>query len=322
MNLSKEKQALLELTDEEIRQVMLFARIVRSMEHQEKEKKEKKTDAYAQLQELIGLDEVKKTVDKILAMQRFCKIAQMRGRKIERPALHMQMIGAPGTGKTIVARLLAQIFKEYGICSKGTFIEAGRADLISEHVGGTAPKTREICRRAKGGVLFIDEAYGFMDEGNSYMGEFVSTLIAEMENNRNDLIVVFAGYEQEMREFMASNPGLKSRTSLALKFPDYSTAEMLAITKHISHQKGFDIAESAEEYLQKTFAEAAKESNFGNARFSRNLVEQAIMNKAERIQYSDSLRMSDEELFSLDESNFPSLSKKTDCTVHRIGFAV
>lgn len=322
MTLSKEKQALLALSDEEIKKVLNHTNLIRNLEQQEKRLKTTEGNAYSQLQELIGLAEVKRTIDNIIALKRLQKIAKMRGRTIESPSLHIQMVGGPGTAKTTVARLLPSIFKEAGICSKGTFIEAGRADLISDHVGGTAPLTREMCRKAKGGILFIDEAYSFVDEGNSYMGEFISTLIAEMENNRDDLMVIFAGYEDKMRDFMSSNPGLESRTAFKLHFPDYTTAELLAIARHIADKKGFNIAESADEKLLRMFELAQQAERFGNARYVRNQVEHAIMTKAQRIHYRDSLQLTDEQLFTLNAEDFLSndtVSHKSP-NVRRIGF--
>lgn len=304
MTLSKEKQAIINMPDEEIRQILLYARIVRSMEQQEKAKKENENSAYAQLRSMIGLDSVKTTIDEILALQRLYKVANLRGIKMEKPMLHMQLVGSPGTGKSEIARLIARIFKEYGISSKGTFVEATRADMIADHVGGTAIKTKEVCQQAKGGVLFLDEAYGYMEEGRSYFAEFITSLMMEMENNR-DLIIIFAGYEKEMNDFMQSNPGLKSRTPYTLRFPDYTAEELLAITQFIAREKRFDIAPGAEDHLAKILEAAMKSSpNFGNARFCRNLVERAIISKATQIQYSDCLRMSDDELFTLSADHF------------------
>lgn len=322
MELSKEKQALLALPDEEIARLLSMADKLRRMEQKEKHTKEVPGSAYAQLQELVGLSEVKKTVDRIIAFERFRKAAKLRGKILERPNMHMQMLGGPGTAKTTVARLLASIFKEIGLCTKGTFVEAGRADLISDHVGGTAPKTEAVCRKAKGGVLFIDEAYSFSDEGNSFCGEFVATLIAQMENYRDDLIVIFAGYEQEMENFIKSNPGLRSRVSFALHFPDYTTDELLDITRFIAAKKGFEIAEGANERLVEQFRMAQQGENFGNARYIRNHVERAIMNKAVSIQYRDALRMSDEEMFTLQAKDFvvDEQPVQKSANVRRIGF--
>lgn len=324
MDMSKEKQELLELPDNEIRKVLKYVSMLQAMERKAQLMQTTKGNAYSQLQELIGLTEVKQTIDRMIALRRLQNIAHMRGRIFEKPAMHMEMLGGPGTAKTTVARLFPQILKESGICAKGSFVEAGRADLISDHVGGTAPLVEEICRKAKGGVLFIDEAYSFVDEGNSYCPEFISTLIQEMENNKNDLIVIFAGYPAQMDKFMESNPGLKSRVPFTIHFPDYTPTEMLAIARHMAGKKGFDIAESADTQLLRNFEIAMKAENFGNARYVRNQVEQAIMNKAQSVHYRDCLHMSDDELFSLNANDFPveKDSEQKNPAARRIGFAV
>lgn len=323
MTLSKEKQAIINMPDEEIRQILLYARIVRSMDQQEKAKKENENSAYGQLQSMIGLDEVKSTVDEILALERLYKIGSLRGRKLEKPMLHLELVGNPGTGKTEIARLMARIFKEYGISSKGTFVEATRADMIADHVGGTAIKTKEVCQRAKGGVLFLDEAYSYLEEGTSFFGEFISTLLVQMETSR-DLIIIFAGYEKEMNEFMQSNPGLMSRIPYKIRFPDYTIQELLAITQFIAHQKSFEIAPAAEDHLVQILEAAMKSSpNFGNARYCRNLVERAMINKAKTIQFCDCLQLTDAELFSLDESHFSPINENIVTPSTRpIGFVI
>ena len=324
MDMSKEKKELLELPDNEIRKVLKYVSMIQAMERKAELMQTSKGNAYSQLQELIGLTEVKQAIDRIIALRRLQNIAHMRGRIFEKPAMHMEMLGGPGTAKTTVARLFPQILKESGICTKGTFVEAGRADLISDHVGGTAPLVKEICSKAKGGVLFIDEAYSFVEEGNSYCPEFVSSLIQEMENNKNDLIVIFAGYPKEMNKFMDSNPGLRSRVPFTIHFPDYTPEEMLAIARHMAEKKGFDIASSADAQLLRNFDIAMKAENFGNARYVRNQVEQAIMNKAQSVHYRDCLNLSDEELFSLNASDFPTEMEVKDTVpaMRRIGFAV
>lgn len=324
MEMSKIKQDLLALPDCEIQKVLKYVSMVRAMEQKEAVLQSTTGNAYSQLQELIGLTEVKQTIDSIIALRKLQNIAHMRGRIFEKPAMHMELLGGPGTAKTTVARLLPRILKESGICTKGTFVEAGRADLVSDHVGGTAPLVKEVCRKAKGGVLFIDEAYSLVDDADSssFCPEFISTLIQEMENNKDDLIVVFAGYPAQMKAFMDSNAGLKSRVPFRIQFPDYTPSEMLEIARHMAVKQGFNIASSADAQLLRNFEEAMKSENFGNARYVRNHVEQAIMNKAKTIQYRDCLNMSDEELFSLHASDFPVEQAFESPTARKIGFAV
>lgn len=325
MTVREEREKVSRLSDTQFLRLMEYARLGHNtMEQQAKCNQEEETStAYDKLQKLIGLTEVKQQIDRVIALQRLQNIAHIRGKVFENPAMHMAFLGPPGTGKTIVARLLAGILKEYGICPKGTFIEAGRANLISDHVGGTAPMVKEICRKAKGGILFIDEAYALVKEGDaSYIDEFIATLITEMENNRNDLIVIFAGYEQEMQAFLESNPGFRSRIPFVINFPNYTPTELLEIARHIAKEKQFEITASAEERLLSNFKIAMQSESFGNARFVRTQVEFAIMEKAMSLRHrSGLLQMSDEELFTLDESHFPVEEVKRDA-VRRIGFAV
>ena len=234
----------------------------------------------------------------------------------------MIFTGNPGTAKTTVARLAAKIFRDNNLLPNGKLIEVGRADIVGEYVGQTAPLVKEIFRKAKGSVLFIDEAYSLVDDRDGLYGdEAINTIVQEMENHRDDTIVIFAGYPDKMEQFMNKNPGLRSRIAFHVDFPDYSESELMDITKLMMKNKGMTLSDDAEQKLAKIFSEAVKLHDFGNGRFVRNLLEQAVMNLANRLSDMSSSVISDKELTTLvaDDFEMPKLcaNKKT---VNRIGF--
>ena len=197
----------------------------------------------------------------------------------------MVFSGNPGTGKTMVARLMARIYKSLGILSKGHLIEVDRSGLVAGYVGQTAIKTQEVIEKAKGGVLFIDEAYALTSRGsNDYGQEAVDTLLKAMEDNRDDLIVIVAGYIELMEEFIHSNPGLESRFNRFMDFPDYTLDEMTDIFLMRCDQSGYTLEECAKETLRDILKEkSADVKGFGNARGVRNLFEKAIAAQADRL---------------------------------------
>ena len=180
-----------------------------------------------ELQALVGIKAAKDQVKKILAFAKMRKAMEEKGEQLEPITLNMEFVGNPGTAKTTVARIVAGVLKEIGIITSGEFIEVGRADLVAQYVGQTAPMVKSVFQRAKGGVLFIDEAYSLLDKGNGRFGdEALNTIVQEMENNRKDTIVIFAGYPDEMDEFFLRNPGLRSRVPFRVRFDDYTTDEL------------------------------------------------------------------------------------------------
>lgn len=247
--------------------------------------KQKKSEScpYSELKEMVGLHDVKKLVDNILDMARVNKMRKESGAGKISPSLHMVFTGNPGSAKTTVARLLGQILKAEGILTTGEFLECGRADLVGKYVGWTANKVRGKFRMARGGILFIDEAYALVDRGKSFGDEAINTIVQEMENHRDEVIVIFAGYPDKMREFLEKNEGLKSRISFHLDFPDYNEDELTEILKLMVKNKNLWVDDICLRKCKDIFKKACGEPDFGNGRFVRNLLEQAVVKQAGRI---------------------------------------
>ena len=216
------------------------------------------------------------------------KQREAQGLKTAKVSYHLVFYGSPGTGKTTVARIVGRIYKDLGVLKKGHTVETDRAGLCGQYVGQTGPKTDSVIMKALDGVLFIDEAYALTPEGgsgNDYGQEAVSTILKRMEDYRDRLVVIVAGYKNEMKRFIDSNPGLQSRFNRYIDFPDYSPEELVDIFKMYMKKNQYTLAEDAEGYLQEQFenAVANKDRNFGNARFARNVFEKSIQAQANRL---------------------------------------
>nr|WP_315086724.1 DNA-directed RNA polymerase subunit alpha C-terminal domain-containing protein [uncultured Lachnoanaerobaculum sp.] len=236
-----------------------------------------------ELQALVGIRNAKDQVKRILAFAKMRKAMEENGEHLEPITLNMEFVGNPGTAKTTVARIVAGLLKEIGIIKTGEFIEVGRADLVAQYVGQTAPTVQSIFQRAKGGVLFIDEAYSLLEEGSGRFGdEAINMIVQEMENNRKDTIVIFAGYPDEMDEFFLRNPGLRSRVPFRVRFDDYTTDELADICELEAGKRGFLIDINAKAFIKEICSSSAKNLENGNGRFCRNLVEMAVLNFALR----------------------------------------
>ena len=241
-----------------------------------------------ELQALVGIRAAKDQVKKILAFAKMRKAMEENGEHLEPITLNMEFVGNPGTAKTTVARIVAGLLKEIGIITTGKFIEVGRADLVAQYVGQTAPMVQNVFQKAKGGVLFIDEAYSLLEERRGEFGdEAINMIVQEMENNRKDTIVIFAGYPDEMDEFFLRNPGLRSRVPFRVNFEDYNVEEMLDICKLEAFKKGFLTDDMADKKIMEICEKSIKNKNNGNGRFCRNLIEKGVLNFAFR-NYGDS----------------------------------
>ena len=263
---------------EEIR--MKLARFLASLPAGPKEP----VDYRSRLKELIGLEPVKAQVGRIEAYARMRQDMDARGIATLPMVLNMAFLGNPGTAKTTVARILAGILHEIGILSSPEPVETGRADLVGKYVGHTAAKVREVFREARGRLLFIDEAYSLVDGSRSGFGdEAINTIVQEMENRRDGTVVVFAGYPREMEEFIARNPGLSSRIPFTVRFENYSPADLARIACLEAERKGFSLDAAAAVKVRDICGRAAGRPGFGNGRFCRNLVENAILSFADRV---------------------------------------
>jgi len=238
-----------------------------------------------ELNELIGLKTVKHDVEEMISLAKVRKMREEKGMKTAPVSLHLVFSGNPGTGKTTVARILAKLYKEIGILSEGQLVETDRSGLVAGYVGQTAIKTKKKIDEAMGGVLFIDEAYMLNQEGENYGQEAIDTILKAMEDHRDEFIVIVAGYTDLMREFIDSNPGLKSRFNKFFEFPDYTVDELQQIFDLQCKKYQYKLDEDAEKAVKEEIIklEAEKGENFANAREVRNLFEKIITNQATRV---------------------------------------
>ncbi len=259
--------------------------------HKEKEypEQDEKTleELLEELDRLVGLEKVKTTVNDLIAYQRVQKLRNQKGLHSQKNTMHLAFLGNPGTGKTTVARIVGRIYKKLGLLSKGHFIEVSRTDLIAGYQGQTALKVKSVIDRAKGGVLFIDEAYSITENNHSdsYGRECLTELTKALEDYRDDLVVIVAGYTKPMEEFFESNPGLKSRFNTFIQFDDYNENELDDIMKSICNENDYALSESAFDKVKEiiSYDVKHKDGEFANGRLVRNLYEDLVMNHARRV---------------------------------------
>ncbi len=284
--------------------------------------KKKHGDAKKELQNMIGLTNTKVIIKKIIASFKLRKLCMDRGIAKDKASLHMVFTGNPGTAKTTVARLFADILKDENILSTGSFVEVGRADLIGEYVGRTAPLVKKRFKEAQGGILFIDEAYSLLDSyENGYGDEAINAIVQEMENNRDNVIVIFAGYPDKMKHFLNRNPGLLSRIAFQVEFDDYSTEELCEITKLILKKKNMRVTALAIEKLCNIYENARVNNDFGNGRFVRKIIEEAEMNMAVRLLKLNESEITENLLSVIEECDIPDY-KPENKEIKTIGFCV
>jgi stage V sporulation protein K len=238
------------------------------------------------LNSLIGMDKVKKLVSEIKDYITIQQERKNKGLLAEPLVLHMIFKGNPGTGKTTVARILGKAFARMGLLSKGHLTEVERADLVGEYIGHTAQKTREVIKKSLGGILFIDEAYSLARGGEKDFGkEAIDTLVKAMEDYKDDLVLILAGYRGEMEIFLRSNPGLRSRFPIHMEFPDYKIEELVEIAELMTRNREYALSAGAKDKVREILYDNADRGELimGNARYVRNLIERAIRKQAVRL---------------------------------------
>lgn len=279
--------------------------------------------AKKEFDEMIGLSKAKDVIGKALANFKLKKLCMDKGIARDKASLHMVFTGNPGTAKTTVARLFAEIMKDEKVLPTGKFVEVGRADLVGNVVGATAPLVKRKFREARGGVLFIDEAYSLCDgyEGG-YGDEAINTIVQEMENHRDNVIVIFAGYPVQMKQFLDRNPGLLSRIAFQVEFEDYTLGELCEITKLMLSRKEMSITNAAMDKLKAHFENVIGSNDYGNGRFVRKILEEAEMNLAKRVLRLEEEEITKEIITTIEEADIPEKAKKDDKHKRTIGFAV
>ena len=252
--------------------------------------------------ELVGLEPVKSRIRDICAFLLVDKLRSQLHLNTGAPSLHMSFTGNPGTGKTTVAQRMAEILHRLGYVRKGHLVAVTRDDLVGQYIGHTAPKTREVLKRALGGVLFIDEAYYLYRPENErdYGQEAIEMLLQEMENHRDDLVVILAGYKDRMEQFFRSNPGLSSRIAHHIDFPNYTSAELLAIGHLMLKQMQYTLSREAEAVLREYIELRQTQPNFSNARSIRNALDRARLRQATRLLAQRDKPLSARELMTIE----------------------
>ncbi len=251
--------------------------------------------------ELVGLAPVKARVRDIAALLVIDKLRTHLGLPSQPPSLHMCFSGNPGTGKTTVALRMAQILHRLGYVRKGHLVAVTRDDLVGQYIGHTAPKTREVLKRAMGGVLFIDEAYSLYRPENErdYGQEAIEILLQVMENHRDDLVVILAGYEDRMNTFFQSNPGMRSRIAHHLSFPDYSADELMQISRQMLAEQNYRFSPEAAEAFERYLGLRLQQPHFANARSVRNALDRARLRQVSRLFAQPQRELTAEELTTL-----------------------
>ena len=275
-----------------------------------------------ELDSLIGLGQIKKDVRSLINLIKIRKLRQAEELKVPELSLHMVFTGNPGTGKTTVARLLARLYRSIGVLETGTLLEVDRAGLVAGYVGQTALKTMEAVKKARGGILFVDEAYSLVPDGsgNDFGQEAISTILKAMEDMREELVVIVAGYPEPMERFISSNPGLESRFGKYFHFEDYTGKELMDIFRLQCRKNQYVPDEEAERFCIEMFNDLyeSRDENFGNARDVRNIFERAVANQANRLAAmemptkDDLMKLLKEDIVGAKEDAEPPESKESE----------
>ena len=294
------------------------------------EPKEPEEDPMETLDKLIGLDTIKSDVKELTNFVKIQKTRKDAGLKSVPVSLHLVFTGNPGTGKTTVARIISKLYKNIGVLSKGQLVETDRSGLVAGYVGQTAIKTQELIKKAMGGVLFIDEAYALSQKDDAFGQEAIDTILKAMEDHRDDLVVIVAGYTEPMEKFINSNPGLKSRFNKYIEFPDYTIDELMEIFDMNCKKYDYVIEDDTKQHVKELISQKklASNGNFANAREIRNLFEEIITNQASRIagiedlKPEDMMKITNDDLFDktgdadktddADKKDEPAISKSDD----------
>jgi SpoVK/Ycf46/Vps4 family AAA+-type ATPase len=282
---------------------------------EEKKDEEPEEDPMETLDKLIGLGSIKDDVKELTAFVKVQKARQEQGLKSVPVSLHLVFTGNPGTGKTTVARIIAKIYKQIGVLSKGQLVEVDRSGLVAGYVGQTAIKTTEQIKKAMGGVLFIDEAYSLSQKDDAFGQEAIDTILKAMEDNRKDLVVIVAGYTEPMKKFVESNPGLKSRFNKYIEFPDYLVDELEEIFYMNCQKYDYKVEDDVKHQIRAliTSRKMGSIENFANAREIRNLFEEIITNQAKRVSTLESPTNDDMMTICLDDlKDLTQLENKQD----------
>lgn len=258
------------------------------LEAAEADSERRLTETFNELEFLVGLASIKRLVRELHAFIVIQKERALQGLAAEPMVLHMVFKGNPGTGKTTVARILGRIFKATGVLQKGHLVECERADLVGEYIGHTAQKTREQIRRAIGGILFVDEGYSLARGGEKDFGkEAIDTLVKAMEDHKDELVLILAGYRNEMQQFLESNPGLQSRFPIQIDFPDFTLEELMEIAGLMLDKRQYTLTAEARQVLRTRLLRYRRlpfgDENAGNARLVRNMIERAMRRQALRL---------------------------------------